>query len=99
MPYKYSQQLTTDYRKYFKKRFNKDISANQANDYLDSLAGLFLLYAFPPDETKGFDPRSTARNDRQIASREERGNFSESQDKKHSSVISIKRTPTPKKYD
>ena len=89
MPNTFSPQLIKDYQKYFLERFNKEISVSQTNDYLDSLAGLFLLYAFPPQENKEFDPRSTARNDCQIASREERGSQS-------LSVISIKHTPTPK---
>jgi len=42
MPYQYSQQLITDYQEYFLERFNKEISVSQANEYLHSMAGLFL---------------------------------------------------------
>ena len=89
MPTNFSPQLIADYQKYFLKRFKKEISTSQANDYLHSLAGLFLLYAFPLQENETLDPRSTGRNDCQIATREERGSQS-------LSVISINTTSTPK---
>ncbi len=89
MPYQYSQQLIADYQKYFLERFNKEISVSQANEYLHSTTGLFLLYAFPPNDSKAIVPRSTGRNDCQIATHKKRGSQS-------LSVISIKHTPTPK---
>lgn len=80
----FSPQLIEDYQKYFFKRFNKEISDEQANHYLHSLAGLFLLYAFPSIEANNFNSRSTARN---LPDCEPCGRVT---------VISINTTPTPK---
>ena len=43
--YKYSEKLTEETIKVFKEENNLNISEETANEYLDSLAGLFLAFA------------------------------------------------------
>jgi hypothetical protein len=44
MAYKYSVKLREELIDYFKKYYNSDISDDQADLYLDSLAELFLCF-------------------------------------------------------
>jgi hypothetical protein len=48
--FNFSPQLITRLQKYFGKRFGVNITPAQAEDYLDSLADLFLLFTCPPDD-------------------------------------------------
>lgn len=45
MEFKYSQKLIEETIKCFKEEDNLDISVETANEYLDSLGGLFLAFA------------------------------------------------------
>ena len=45
MEFKYSQNLIEETIKCFKEEHNLDVSVDQANEYLDSLSGLFLAFA------------------------------------------------------
>ena len=45
MPFQYSQKLIEECIKCFKEENNLDITPEQANEFLDSFAGLFLAFA------------------------------------------------------
>lgn len=50
----FSQKLIEDYKNYFKKRYNKDFSDEEAEDHLNNLADYFLaFYEIERDKQEG----------------------------------------------
>ena len=47
MSFKYSQNLIDRTVKYFKEKYNHEISDEVANEYLSSLSGFFLAFVRP----------------------------------------------------
>jgi hypothetical protein len=46
--FNFSPQLIKRTVEYFKKKYSLDISDETANEYLDSMSGLYLAFARPP---------------------------------------------------
>ena len=49
MPFQYSKKLIDECIQCFKDENDLDITQEQANEYLDSFAGLYLAFAEEPD--------------------------------------------------
>ena len=45
MQYRFSEKLRNDLAEYFRRNHNLDITSETADEWLDSMAGLFLIFS------------------------------------------------------